>query len=117
MPQPGWGGPSAGGCRAATSMDEVSGTHNVLAEYVEHYNTGRPHRALQLRAPGDDPNVIPSPHNASSATKSSTDSSTSTATPLEEDQQSWRTPRSAHAQNFWNPTRGTVQTNTISASL
>jgi transposase InsO family protein len=34
---------------------------HVLAEYVEHYNTGRPHRALQLRAPGDDPNVIPFP--------------------------------------------------------
>jgi putative transposase len=34
---------------------------HVLAEYAEHYNTGRPHRALQLRAPSDDPNVIPFP--------------------------------------------------------
>ncbi|WP_127359896.1 integrase core domain-containing protein [Actinacidiphila soli] len=34
---------------------------HVLAEYAEHYNTGRPHRALQLRSPGDDPNVIPFP--------------------------------------------------------
>ncbi|MFF7144313.1 integrase core domain-containing protein [Streptomyces nodosus] len=33
----------------------------VLAESAEHYNTGRPHRALQLRAPGDDPDVVPSP--------------------------------------------------------
>ena len=33
----------------------------VLAEYAEHHNTGRPHRALQLRAPADDPNVIPFP--------------------------------------------------------
>ncbi|TKA01029.1 integrase core domain-containing protein [Actinacidiphila oryziradicis] len=33
----------------------------VLAEYAEHYNTSRPHRALQLRSPGDDPNVIPFP--------------------------------------------------------
>ncbi|MFF4762569.1 integrase core domain-containing protein [Streptomyces sp. NPDC001292] len=33
----------------------------VLAEYAEHYNSGRPHRALQLRAPADDPNVIPFP--------------------------------------------------------
>jgi transposase InsO family protein len=33
----------------------------VLAEYAEHYNSGRPHQALQLRAPADDPNVIPFP--------------------------------------------------------
>jgi putative transposase len=31
------------------------------AEYAEHYSTGRPHRARQLRAPSDDPNVIPFP--------------------------------------------------------
>jgi transposase InsO family protein len=34
---------------------------HVLAEYAEHYNGGRPHRALQLGAPSDDPNVIPFP--------------------------------------------------------
>ncbi|MET7779840.1 integrase core domain-containing protein [Streptomyces sp. NPDC005388] len=33
----------------------------ILAEYAEHYNSGRPHRALQLRAPADDPDVIPFP--------------------------------------------------------
>jgi transposase InsO family protein len=33
----------------------------ALAQYAEHYNTGRPHRALNLRAPADDPNVIPFP--------------------------------------------------------
>ncbi|SCE51778.1 HTH-like domain-containing protein [Streptomyces sp. DvalAA-14] len=33
----------------------------VLAEYGDHYNTSRPHRALQLRAPADDPNIIPFP--------------------------------------------------------
>ena len=33
----------------------------VLAEYAEHYNTSRPHRALQLRAPADDPTIIPFP--------------------------------------------------------
>ncbi|MET7543585.1 integrase core domain-containing protein [Streptomyces sp. NPDC005507] len=33
----------------------------VLDEYAEHHNSGRPHRALQLRAPTDDPNVIPFP--------------------------------------------------------
>ncbi len=33
----------------------------VLAEYIEHYNTGRAHRALNLRAPADDPGVIPFP--------------------------------------------------------
>ncbi|WP_372509399.1 integrase core domain-containing protein [Streptomyces humicola] len=33
----------------------------VLAEYAEHYNSGRPHRALQLQAPDDDPDVIPFP--------------------------------------------------------
>ncbi|WP_230210958.1 integrase core domain-containing protein [Streptomyces kaniharaensis] len=30
----------------------------VLTEYVEHYNAGRAHRGLDLRAPDDDPNVI-----------------------------------------------------------
>ncbi|WP_246144873.1 integrase core domain-containing protein [Actinacidiphila oryziradicis] len=34
---------------------------HVLAEYAQHYNSGRPHRALQLRAPADDPDVIPFP--------------------------------------------------------
>jgi putative transposase len=33
----------------------------VLTQYTEHYNSGRPHRALQLRAPADDPDVIPFP--------------------------------------------------------
>jgi transposase InsO family protein len=33
----------------------------VLAEYIEHYNAGRAHRALNLRAPGDDSGVIPFP--------------------------------------------------------
>ncbi|MFF3467177.1 integrase core domain-containing protein [Streptomyces sp. NPDC001984] len=31
---------------------------HVLDEYAEHYNTGPPHRALKLRAPADDSNVI-----------------------------------------------------------
>jgi hypothetical protein len=34
---------------------------SVLAQYARHYNSGRPHRALQLRAPVDDPDVIPFP--------------------------------------------------------
>jgi transposase InsO family protein len=34
---------------------------HVLAEYAHHYNSARPHRALQLRAPADDPDVIPFP--------------------------------------------------------
>jgi len=33
----------------------------VLAQYAEHYNSGRPHRALNLRAPADDPDVTPFP--------------------------------------------------------
>jgi putative transposase len=33
----------------------------VLAEYIEHYNSGRAHRALSLRAPADDPTVTPFP--------------------------------------------------------
>jgi putative transposase len=36
-------------------------TRQVLAQYAEHYNSGRPHRALQLRAPADEPDVIPFP--------------------------------------------------------
>lgn len=33
----------------------------VLAEYIEDYNSGRAHRALDLRAPADDPGVTPFP--------------------------------------------------------
>ncbi|MFE6157402.1 hypothetical protein ACFQ7F_00550 [Streptomyces sp. NPDC056486] len=33
----------------------------VLDRYTAHYNTGRAHRTLQLRAPLDDPNILPSP--------------------------------------------------------
>jgi putative transposase len=33
----------------------------VLADYIGHYNTGRAHRALDLRAPADDPGIIPFP--------------------------------------------------------
>ena len=34
--------------------------HVVLTEYMQHYNAGRAHRSLALRAP-DDANVIPFP--------------------------------------------------------
>jgi len=34
---------------------------HVLDEYAEHYNAGRAHRALDLRAPLDAPNVVPFP--------------------------------------------------------
>ena len=33
----------------------------VLGENIEHYNAGRAHRALDLRAPLDAPNVVPFP--------------------------------------------------------
>ncbi|MFE2449245.1 integrase core domain-containing protein [Streptomyces sp. NPDC021218] len=33
----------------------------VLSQYVEHYNAGRAHRSLDLRAPDDAPNIIPLP--------------------------------------------------------
>ncbi|MGW7755704.1 integrase core domain-containing protein [Streptomyces violaceusniger] len=33
----------------------------VLTTYAEYYNAGRPHRSLDLRAPDDDPNVVPLP--------------------------------------------------------
>ncbi|WP_234364842.1 integrase core domain-containing protein [Streptomyces sp. RTd22] len=33
----------------------------VLSMYAEHYNAERAHRSLNLRAPDDDPNVIPLP--------------------------------------------------------
>ncbi len=33
----------------------------VLTTYAEHCNAGRAHRSLNLRAPDDDPNVIPLP--------------------------------------------------------
>ncbi|MER6123271.1 integrase core domain-containing protein [Streptomyces sp. NPDC001795] len=34
---------------------------HILDEYAQHYNTARPHRALQLRAPADEPDVTPFP--------------------------------------------------------
>ncbi|MET8810092.1 hypothetical protein [Streptomyces sp. NPDC004546] len=34
---------------------------HVLAQYATHHNTGRPHRALDLRAPADALDVIPFP--------------------------------------------------------
>ncbi|MFE9067172.1 integrase [Streptomyces violaceusniger] len=36
----------------------------VLTVYAEHYNAGRAHRSLGLRAPVDDPNIIPLPAGA-----------------------------------------------------
>ncbi|MFE4685182.1 integrase core domain-containing protein, partial [Streptomyces sp. NPDC056721] len=35
--------------------------HTVLDRYTEHYNRGRPHRSLELRAPCDATNVTPLP--------------------------------------------------------
>ena len=37
--------------------------HAVLSEYMAHYNTGRSHQrhGMGLRAPGDDPDVLPFP--------------------------------------------------------
>ena len=53
----------------------------VLNRYAEHYNAGRAHRSLGLRAPDDDPNVIPCPLPRSGAARYLADCSTST-TPL-----------------------------------
>ncbi|TDU06442.1 integrase-like protein [Streptomyces sp. 846.5] len=33
----------------------------ILDLYAEHYNTGRAHQAQELRAPSDDPDIIPFP--------------------------------------------------------
>ncbi|MFI1354120.1 integrase core domain-containing protein [Streptomyces sp. NPDC020898] len=79
---------------------------HVLIEYAAHDNTGRPHRALYLRAPADDPTLFPSPPSASTATRSSADSSTSTATPLEEEHDRWRTPSSLPRAGLLEPHRG-----------
>jgi transposase InsO family protein len=40
--------------------------HAVLSEFVTHYNTGRSHQGhdMSLRAPGDDPDVLPLPARA-----------------------------------------------------
>ncbi|WP_240654151.1 integrase core domain-containing protein [Streptomyces sp. AcE210] len=35
--------------------------HTVLDRYTEHYNRGRPHRSLELRAPYDATNLTPLP--------------------------------------------------------
>ncbi|MFD8385867.1 integrase core domain-containing protein [Streptomyces sp. NPDC059679] len=33
----------------------------TVTTYAQHYNARRPHRSLDLRAPDDDPNIIPLP--------------------------------------------------------
>ncbi|MGW3567941.1 integrase core domain-containing protein [Streptomyces sp. NPDC000941] len=40
---------------------DLAMARTVLNPYVEHYNAGRAHRSLGLRAPDDDPNVVPLP--------------------------------------------------------
>ncbi|MGW7008573.1 integrase core domain-containing protein [Streptomyces sp. NPDC054933] len=54
----------------------------VLSKYTEHYNTGRAHRSLHLRAPNDEPNVIPLPPQQFGADEYLADCSTNT-TPRE----------------------------------
>jgi hypothetical protein len=52
--------------RECTDRLLITGQHHlrmILNAHVEHYNSGRSHQGhdLDLRAPGDDPNVIPLP--------------------------------------------------------
>jgi hypothetical protein len=52
----------------------IAGEHHlriVLERYTEHYNSGRSHQGhgLNLRAPLDDPNVIPFPAQRITRTK------------------------------------------------
>ena len=57
----------------------------VLTTYVQHYNAGRPHQSLDLRAPDDDdPNIVPYPLARSSVGRYTADCSTS-ATPCSSD--------------------------------
>jgi transposase InsO family protein len=42
----------------------------VVAAWERHYNIGRAHRALDLRAPHDEANVIPFPRTGSGAPRS-----------------------------------------------
>jgi transposase InsO family protein len=50
-------------CTDRILITGVRHLHTVLNVYVEHYNAGRSHqgRGVGLRAPDDDPNVIPPP--------------------------------------------------------
>ncbi|WP_206311553.1 MULTISPECIES: integrase core domain-containing protein [unclassified Streptomyces] len=51
-------------CAECTDRLLITGERHlraVLTTYAEHYNTGRAHRSLDLRAPDDHPNVIPLP--------------------------------------------------------
>jgi len=60
--------PYLAACGYACARVDLRGTGNsegiILDEYTEHYNAGRAHRSLQLRAPNDEPNVIPLPATA-----------------------------------------------------
>jgi hypothetical protein len=57
-----------------TDRTLIAGEHHlrvVLERYAEHYNAGRSHQGhgLNLRAPLDDPNVIPFPAQRITRTK------------------------------------------------
>src|SRR2546423_7055667 len=76
----------------------------VLRRYARHYNTARPHRALDLRAPADEPNVIPFPACEYAANPSSEDSSTSTTGPHKRPANQLPNHQVRTRDGFWNPT-------------
>jgi transposase InsO family protein len=49
------------GCTGRPLICNERHLRHVLDRYAGRYNTARPHRALHLRAPADDPDVIPLP--------------------------------------------------------
>jgi putative transposase len=67
----------------------------VISEYVEHYNTQRPHRGQQLHTPRPQPVPHAPPLGESTAIASSAASSTNTTTPHS---------RSDKPADYWNPT-------------
>jgi hypothetical protein len=55
------GTPSGPSCTGRMLIIGQRHLRRVLAEHIEHYNTGRARRVLNLRAPADDRDVIPFP--------------------------------------------------------
>ena len=82
----------------------------VLRRYARHHNTARPHRALALRAPADDPDVIRSPPAEYAANPSSEDSSTSTTGPHKHPAKLVKNHQARACERFRNPTGSPITT-------
>jgi len=83
----------------------------LVVDYIDHYNTHRPHRSLQQRAPAAAEAAIPAtpPRNSTSSGRpAATGSSTNTGTPHDQPRHHFR-----HPHAFATPTATYISTATL----